>query len=174
MVYQTDTTIKDCENWIKFEYVFIPSVAGLQHLVIGNFPSFGTNIDSLPLTNYCGSVIATEPYLTAYYIIDDVSLYCIDCDTTALCNVVFPDAFTPNNDRLNDSWSPIIQTDCSQDISNYLLRIFDRWGAVVYTSYNPTDAWTGANYPTGTYVYYLQYDDKSRTQVTQGSLELIR
>ena len=179
LVYQTDTTFKDCENWVKFEYVLSPAVAGLQHLVIGNFSSFGTRVDILPLTSYCGSTISPSPYDYAYYIIDDVSLYCLDCDTNITCAVALPDAFTPNADGLNDEWKPLINIDCIEEIDNYLLRIFNRWGEVVFTTHDKNEAWKGVNNEIGTYVYYLQYDvptsfGKDKMQTKQGSVELIR
>ena len=173
-VYQTDTTIRDCENWVKFSHVFRPSSAGLKHLVIGNFNSIGTQIDSLSLTEYCGPFLFANPYFYAYYFVDDVSLYCLDCDTTSPCPIATPDAFTPNADGMNDAWQPLFSNGCMLDSNSYLLHIFDRWGNLIFSSNSFNEPWKGNNTPLGTYVFYLQYDEKGTTRKKQGSIELLR
>jgi gliding motility-associated-like protein len=172
--YQIDTTIKDCENWVKFSYIFKPTSIGLQHLIIGNFPSLSTQIDSLGLTDYCGSFLGGNPYGASYYLIDDVSLYCLDCDTTSPCPIATPDAFTPNADGMNDVWQPLFSNACIIDSTSYLLHIFDRWGNLIFSSNSFNEPWKGNNAPLGTYVFYLQYDEKGTTRKKQGSVELLR
>jgi gliding motility-associated-like protein len=172
--FMTDTVIKDCNNWTEVSFEFIPTIADLQYLVIGSFP------ETKPLMyevhnpiDFCSPPLVDDTSV-AYYLIDDVRLYCLDCDTSSTCALALPDAYTPNVDGLNDEWKPLINTDCDADIDNYLLRIFNRWGEVVFTSHDKNETWKGMNNEIGTYVYYLQYDDKQRTQIKQGSVELIR
>lgn len=50
----------------------------------------------------------------------------------------FANAFTPNGDGLNDEFN--IRGD---HISNYELKIFDRWGYLVFSSESPNDGWSG-------------------------------
>jgi gliding motility-associated-like protein len=50
-----------------------------------------------------------------------------------------PNAFTPNNDGLNDYWLPEFT-----GISKYDIKIFNRWGDVIFESDNPAKAWTGS------------------------------
>jgi gliding motility-associated-like protein len=170
----TDYVISDCNSWSEISFEFIPTIDDLQYLVIGSFPETKPlivfNNNPLLFCSVGGDPI--EHY--AYYLIDDVRLYCLDCDTNSYCTLALPDAFTPNADGLNDEWKPLINTDCDADIDNYLLRIFNRWGEVVFTSHDKNETWKGMNNEIGTYVYYLQYDDKQRTQIKQGSVELIR
>ncbi len=172
-VFQTDTVIKDCENWVKFQYTFSPTSTGLQHLVIGNFRSTGTIFELLSTSNRCGSTFIPGDY-ASYYLIDDVSLYCLDCDTTSPCPIATPDAFTPNADGINDVWQPLFSNDCMLDSTSYLLHIFDRWGNLIFSSNSFNEPWKGNNAPLGTYVFYLQYDEKGITRKKQGSIELLR
>ena len=61
--------------------------------------------------------------------------------------VYVPNAFTPDNDGLNDAWKPSI---LGQDvIATYECQIFNRSGHVVFSTNDPNKAWTGANDPTG-------------------------
>ena len=171
--YQSDTVIKDCNNWTKFQYIFSPTSEGLQHLVIGNFRTFSRIFELLPSSSRCGSTVPPND-MDSYYLIDDVSLYCLDCDTTSPCPIATPDAFTPNADGTNDVWQPLFSNDCSLDSTSYLLHIFDRWGNLIFSSNSLNEPWKGNNAPLGTYVFYLQYDEKGITRKKQGSIELLR
>jgi len=52
-----------------------------------------------------------------------------------------PNAFSPNNDGLNDSWGFITEADCW---NTWEVLIFNRWGQVVYEMDNPNDRWNGS------------------------------
>ncbi|MFM2195134.1 MAG: hypothetical protein RL092_734 [Bacteroidota bacterium] len=51
-----------------------------------------------------------------------------------------PNCFTPNGDGINDV---IFMQGSDIDPDNFKLEIFDRWGQAIFTSTNPTEAWTG-------------------------------
>ena len=51
-----------------------------------------------------------------------------------------PNAFSPNNDGLNDAFRPLGQAFGAQD---YLFQVFNRWGEVVFSSTNPDEGWLG-------------------------------
>lgn len=57
------------------------------------------------------------------------------------CMVYVPTAFTPNNDGHNDAFG--VESSCP--LTNYHLRIFDRWGRVVFESADPTAVWVGGD-----------------------------
>jgi len=52
-----------------------------------------------------------------------------------------PNAFTPNNDGLNDTWRVITEVDCW---NKWELIIFNRWGQVVYEMDDPSQVWDGS------------------------------
>jgi gliding motility-associated-like protein len=90
-----------------------------------------------------------------------------------------PNAFTPDNDGLNDTFRPVTER---TTLDPYLLMIFDRWGKNVYTSNVPEQGWDGTmnGKPCvqGTYAYILKFR-KSNLEVNeivirQGSVLLIR
>jgi gliding motility-associated-like protein len=80
----------------------------------------------------------------------------VDFDDCKTC-VHLPDAFTPNGDGLNDLFQPIIGC----DFTNYLLKVFNRWGQQVFESSNPANGWdgklSGKDAEIGTYVWQLDY-----------------
>lgn len=96
-----------------------------------------TGIYWIKATNACGSAIDT--ILIKFK-------YCGDVD--------IPNIFTPNNDGVNDFF--YIK---GIDDGNWQLEIYNRWGALVYFSYNYDNQWNGENSPDGTYYYILSKID---------------
>lgn len=70
--------------------------------------------------------------------------------------IYIPEAFTPNGDNRNDVFLPKF----SFVPNSYELKIYNRWGNVVYNTNNYQEGWNGnerngKTASTGTYVYYL-------------------
>jgi len=55
-------------------------------------------------------------------------------------NIFVPNAFTPNQDGFNDYFG-IKGTDIDPDRFHFM--IFDRWGEMVFESFDPEARWTG-------------------------------
>jgi gliding motility-associated-like protein len=76
-----------------------------------------------------------------------------------------PNVFTPDQNGLNDTFGPTLI-----GVSHYELRIYDRWGELVFSSADPLAGWDGrfrgGECPQGVYVYLLTFKD-----VVEGSLE---
>lgn len=85
---------------------------------------------------------------------------------------VVPNAFTPNNDGINDTWD----IKYLNAYPNAVVEIFTRYGNRVFLSYGYTTAWdgrfNGADLPVGTY-YYIISPNSGRKAVT-GYLTIIR
>jgi gliding motility-associated-like protein len=71
--------------------------------------------------------------------VDDGSCeYPVDpCDNE---EVLVPNAFTPNNDGLNDEWYPVTNADCWKYWS---VKIFNRWGQLIWETDKADDRWDG-------------------------------
>ncbi|HEU5053220.1 MAG TPA: gliding motility-associated C-terminal domain-containing protein [Hanamia sp.] len=83
-----------------------------------------------------------------------------------------PNAFTPNNDGLNDSWGiPYLKYYEQCDV-----KIFNRFGQLVYHSTGYQKPWDGTYkgeaLPGGTYVYVI--DTKKQKKLYKGIVTLIR
>lgn len=88
-------------------------------------------------------------------------------------NLYFPTAFTPNNDNLNDGFKV-----SGQYIVKMSLNIFDRWGAILFTS-DKNEPWDGHRdgkpLPASTYVWKVEITDLAgRTFSQEGTVALIR
>jgi gliding motility-associated-like protein len=55
------------------------------------------------------------------------------------CKINFPNAFSPNNDGLNDAFRPYYYG----NLNGYMLSIYNRWGERLFTSYKIDEGWNG-------------------------------
>ncbi len=76
------------------------------------------------------------------------------CD---LCTVQIPLAFTPNGDGLNDIFRII--NPCSMKIDSFHMRIYSRWGEMVFETTVPEQGWDGTYHgkelPADIYLVYI-------------------
>lgn len=87
-------------------------------------------------------------------------------------DIYVPNAFTPNNDGLNDYWRiPFLDPGLGGTV-----RVFNRYGQVVYQvtadNVNWDGKWKGVEQPAGTYVYQVTFTSGRPTM--KGTLALIR
>ncbi|MDX1939562.1 MAG: gliding motility-associated C-terminal domain-containing protein [Saprospiraceae bacterium] len=62
-----------------------------------------------------------------------------DCTKPEDCNVIFPNAFTPNNDGQNDTFGVI--SNCT--LRDFMIKIYNRWGQLVFKADDPNFFWNG-------------------------------
>ena len=89
-------------------------------------------------------------------------------------NLYFPTAFTPNGDGSNDEFRIF-----GRFIDGYDLKIFSRWGEMIFFSDNPEVGWDGVfagkEMPQGAYGYRVKVvDQNGRTYTRTGSFMLMR
>ncbi len=90
-------------------------------------------------------------------------------------NFHVPTAFTPNNNNLNDGLETF-----GKDISNLKFMLYNRWGEVIYTSYDLKQKWDGTvggkPAPAGVYVWQASYkrNDNGENKTAQGKIMLIQ
>lgn len=107
---------------------------------------------------------------------DTVEVVARNCD----CQVFVPSGFTPNDDGVNDdfTWG----FDC--DLQTARLRIFDRWGRLMFETDSPDQGWDGrlpggSDSPEGVYVWVLEYvfqgaGSKAAEVTESGTVTVIR
>ncbi|WP_245563692.1 PKD domain-containing protein [Spirosoma luteum] len=109
----------------------------------------------------------------------------LGCTATGLARVLnqceprvnVPDAFSPNNDGVND----VLQVFTAY-VTDYEFRIYNRWGEVIFATSNPEQKWDGTykgtTYPSMLYPYTVTFKSESfpeRGRATKrGSVLLIR
>ena len=73
--------------------------------------------------------------------------------------VYIPNVVTPNNNSLNDVWQIVTNYECWMD---WDLKIYNRWGGIVFETTIPSDEWIcnsngGEHYvSSGVYAYVLR------------------
>ncbi len=91
--------------------------------------------------------------------------------------LLMPDAFSPNGDGSNDLLDVF-----TAYITDYELKVYNRWGEVIFASTNPEQKWDGTYkgqpYPSMLYPYVVSfksesYPDRARI-VKRGSVLLVR
>lgn len=166
---------------------------GDNHEIISNIEAVGNiSIDWSPTEGLsctdCPNPIATPSQTTTYTITVSDDNGCskeasVIVYLTTTRRVYTPNAFSPNEDGLNDRFTIFTSTD-AQSVNS--LRIFNRWGEQVYEApdgFVPGDdrdfGWNGQfngkNAPTGTYVYFAEITFvDGRTEIFKGEVNLMR
>jgi gliding motility-associated-like protein len=86
--------------------------------------------------------------------------------------------FTPDADEFNPTWKPIISENYDQ--SNYQLTIYNRWGEVIWESFDYHEAWDGTygaggqDVQDGVYTWVLRLKKKKNDEVSIFSGTLLR
>ncbi|MFZ4376728.1 MAG: gliding motility-associated C-terminal domain-containing protein [Saprospiraceae bacterium] len=129
------------------------------------------------------------------FLVDDEGLYflrvtsgkCVFTDSVNISvrkciyyEVYAPNAFSPNDDGVNDVFKLFVDPDVS--ILSFKLIIHDRWGNLIFQSTDPALGWDGsqngnrANPDTYIYAYTIEYEDENGAgrQVNGGTVNLLR
>jgi gliding motility-associated-like protein len=104
---------------------------------------------------------------------DTVVVATKDCD----CIAFIPNAFTPDNNGMNESFFPVVNCD---NLDNYRFLIFDRWGEIVFQTNQINDGWKGFYQgivaPSGVYIYQLSYKNSGSSIIIKktGKIMLLK
>jgi gliding motility-associated-like protein len=86
--------------------------------------------------------------------------------------VFIPTAFTPNSDGMNDVFRVK-----GENLQNFKLLVYDRWGEKIYESSNPNEGWDGTYkgrpVQQDTYVYQVTAKNIGDKKMT-GAVTLVR
>lgn len=87
-----------------------------------------------------------------------------------------PNAFTPNNDNIND----VFKVSTTADVINFEMYIYNRAGDCVFNSKNIDNGWDGKRFghgntlPQDVYVYTIRYTVDGTTKTEKGQVVLIK
>lgn len=80
-----------------------------------------------------------------------------------------PNTLMPNG--INKTWQPVMHF---VDESDYHIKVFNRWGNVVFETRLNSEAWDGANCQAGVYVYIIHYKNaRGEHKEITGTINLI-
>ena len=94
------------------------------------------------------------------------------------CPFYTANTFTPNGDNLNDQF--VVKHSC--DLTRYNIKIFNRWGEMVFESHDASIGWDGTKngqpVPSGVYLYHIYYSwdvyQSDRYRKHSGEIVLLR
>jgi gliding motility-associated-like protein len=149
--------------------------------VILNGVAGGSNITYTwsPAENITGAQTLTpavNPPVTKVYTLTVMSAECgIAADNVLVKvykNLFVPNAFTPNNDGINDTW----QVDALAAYPAADVKVFNRYGELVFYNHGINTPWDGkykgALLPAGAYVYTI--DLKNNSPLIKGVVFILR
>jgi gliding motility-associated-like protein len=130
------------------------------------YSSHSTNLRSWAWLQVCLDAINTQQCNDQY---------CLPIQVIPVINIGVPTAFSPNGDNLND----ILYVEGRANISLMTLRIFNRWGELVFETNDPQQGWDGTYRQSAqdmdAFAYTLVAQLVSGRQVTaQGNITLVR
>lgn len=126
--------------------------------------------------------VASPAATTVYHVIVTTELGCFGEDSItvnvsadlARHGIQIPNAFTPNNDGLNDCFG----VKFLGSISDLKLSVYDRWGNRVFYTTNPNQCWNGrykdSDMPSGVFIYQLTATTLCGKIEKKGTVMLIR
>ena len=95
-------------------------------------------------------------------------------DVGAVYNIYVPNAFSPNEDDINDKFRAYVYCPLEQ----FRMSIFDRWGQQVFESEDVNEAWDGwkgsESFEPGVYAWVISYFADGRRRILKGDVTLVK
>lgn len=158
-IFNTEITFTDLssDSYEHF-YQLNDSVDTVQRNLSYHFIEGGYHYPYQVVTNEFG---CTDTVSAEIYVEPQTTLY-------------IPNAFTPNNDRTNEVFRPIIF-----DVTEYSFEIYNRWGEQIFKTNNRKAGWDGQiknkNAPDGVYIWRIKFrNHKSIFEEHHGHFSLLR
>lgn len=137
----------------------------LTPIISGGTPpySYNWNINGqLSVNNQTGSATVTNPTSGDFSLsltdgCNQQSNYSKFIDVIG-CSITIPNVITPNDDNKNETF--VISN--LEYHPNTKIKIYNRWGRMVYSSDNYKNDWKGENVSAGTYYYVLELKDDKK------------
>lgn len=95
---------------------------------------------------------------------------------TCSCQLLLPNAFTPDGNGYNDTFRPLHAC----EMTNFQMAVYDRFGELVFRSSSPESGWDGTfgghKVPSGSFVWMVHYFNTSTKQPVfrKGTVLVIR
>jgi gliding motility-associated-like protein len=150
--------IDQSDNPVSWKWVFGEGDTLYEQNVSYSFPEIGEYVVKLMIENISGCKDETQ-------------------QTIVVNPFWLPNAFTPNGDGRNEVF---FDPGFSMDFTGFNMRIFNRWGQLLFQSDTPSKPWDGSDgkgnlAPQGTYVYSLSVTNRGgKRHDYNGTITLLR
>ncbi len=141
--FNNETLFADAYEWDFGDQTPISNIQDPTH----EFPEDVVGQYTVTLIAYNGSTACTDTISKIVYVEDVIVFY-------------IPNAFTPDGDDYNETFQPYFYS--GVDPYDFHFTIFNRWGEIIWESYNPSAGWDGSYgsrglVESGTYVWTLEF-----------------
>jgi gliding motility-associated-like protein len=125
-------------------------------------------------TSYAQVLPGHHTYRVTAYKQGNTNIYSMSnhAEVYAPLSVFIPTAFTPNSDGMNDVFRVK-----GENLQNFKMLVYDRWGEVIYESTNPNEGWDGSYHgnpvQNDTYVYQVSASNLNGKKLS-GAITLVR
>lgn len=177
----------DCDTiritHIKYHEKIAPFLPGDTFICRGeNITIFSPFENTIWNGSYTGKTLTTNlPGLYVAELTDQNGCRHLDSILISGCcnskSFYVPNAFAPNTPGLNSQFCVFPSEYCS----NYLLRVYDRWGSLLFESRSPDECWDGTHrgrpMPASVYVWVIEIrtaPPENKKEILKGDVTLIK
>lgn len=135
------------------------------------FQGEGTSSDENPsvIFSHVKENTKVDICLVAYSLYGCADTICKSLELKSEFNVYVPNTFTPDDDQYNPVFLPVFPPDVA--IEKYHLTIFNRWGEILFESYNYKVGWNGTYggniVKDGTYIWKIKVKEEGNNKKTR-------
>lgn len=142
------------------------------------FPNGTTSTQEHPvydlLVEGSSTVVCIQLEVTTAFGCADETEHCLEITQELVYYV--PNAFTPDGDEYNNLFQPVFSSD---NVEQFQLLVFDRWGELIFESSNPFIGWDGTyagrKVPDGLYTWQLTFQAELDNVIqTTGHVAVLR
>jgi gliding motility-associated-like protein len=156
---------------VGFKGVFHPLATWPHQVISWDFGDGNSSSEASPTHTYTRK----GKYTVTLTVLDNAGCLITHSKTLDILNyfIEIPNVFTPNGDKLNDTYFPKFQF-----ITNLQLQVMNKWGELIYRSRGLEDSgWDGSvagqKAPEGVYVYKLSFQVPDGRVFTSSSTFLL-
>ncbi len=154
---------------LEGDQIKLSAVAAGSNLTYKWMPATGLSRDDIPDP----LASPTDDVTYSLSVTSDQGCVAIDAIFVKVLKIpLVPNTFTPNGDGVNDLWN----IKYLNDYQSPTVQLFNRYGAIIYSTTGYSSAWdgkiNGTDAPVGTYYYIFQ--PKMGRKAISGSLTIIR
>lgn len=137
---------------------------------LSNTNTFNTTIEGISTIDYVARFDGEFCIST-----DTLKVFVIDPADIKCEELVLPNVFTPNGDKLNDDFG-ILNTFIIEKMEYF--EIYDRWGEKVFYTTNKQERWDGSfkekELNSGMFLYKIAYTCENKAYVNSGNVSILR
>jgi len=161
----TTTVISTAQDAVSWYYTF----DGFGTSSVEN-PTITFPVDEETTVNICQTVTSAEGC---------TATICSPLDIHEEILFYVPNIFTPDGDLYNETFHPVITSGI--DMFDYHLTIFNRWGEIIFESYNYDYGWNGhygngGLVEDGVYIWQIEFGEKlsDKKQTHRGHVTVLK